>query len=218
MALIIEPANGLINGSNKVFSTSVPYKKDTIHHFINGQLHRRTDDDGLDQPVVQEGTVFISPGVVTLKQTPVVGEVVQLVYDNGQEITPLIVEALTGTLITAGVNYKNRLTVSRGNSGSYVFRLVNQDGVAVPLSNVTARFLVKARETDVDSAALISKSSAVPAEITFTNAPGGEMTVYLTVEDTNKLTIWVNYVYELRLTTILSDTYTLIMDVLSVAA
>lgn len=45
---IIEDAIGPCNGSNKVFTTSVPSEVGTLWVWLNGQLILPTDDDGYD--------------------------------------------------------------------------------------------------------------------------------------------------------------------------
>jgi hypothetical protein len=78
---------GAVDGVNCRFRTSVPYKPKSFAGFLNGQLKRADFDDGW---------IETSPslGVVTFKEPPVLGDVVQGFYVltsiyPGEEVTPL---------------------------------------------------------------------------------------------------------------------------------
>lgn len=59
----VEEASGVVNGSNKVFSVSLPYQVGTLKLLVNGQLRQIDDDDGWTEsnPATGEFTMLIPP-------------------------------------------------------------------------------------------------------------------------------------------------------------
>lgn len=64
---------GVVDGVNRVFTTSVTYVAGTFVFFLNGIAHQRTDDDGWTETSPLLGTV-------TLNEAPVPGDVVRGFY------------------------------------------------------------------------------------------------------------------------------------------
>ena len=70
-----EVAAGAINSVNKTFVVSTPYVPNTTAVFLNGKAYRRDWDDGWFEtnPLL---------GIVTLKEPPIPGDVVQIFFTD----------------------------------------------------------------------------------------------------------------------------------------
>jgi hypothetical protein len=67
----IEVPSGIINGSNRVFYTSVAYRPGTVQVFLNGQLKEGLLDDGWFE---------LGTNKVRLKEAPRTEDVIQIYY------------------------------------------------------------------------------------------------------------------------------------------
>ena len=70
-----EVASGVVDGSNKTFTVSVPYSPNTTAVFLNGKMYRRDWDDGWFEtnPAL---------GIIDLKAAPLPGDVVQVFFTD----------------------------------------------------------------------------------------------------------------------------------------
>ena len=68
---VIEPADGIVNGTNTIFRTSRCYIPGSLRVFLNGILIRRDLDDGWAE---------LGDRKVELNEAPNTGDVVQLYY------------------------------------------------------------------------------------------------------------------------------------------
>ena len=91
-----EVASGLINGSNKTFTVSIPYAANTTAVFVNGKLYRRDWDDGWTE-------TSPTTGVVDLLEAPLPADVVQIFFTDtaGIELESEVC-ALQGRIIEIG--------------------------------------------------------------------------------------------------------------------
>lgn len=78
----IEAPTGAVNGVNQTFTVSRPYQPGSAHHFVDGLLHNKADDDGLTE-------TSPTTGVVTLKEPP------QPALGNVEENTLLVLYTST---------------------------------------------------------------------------------------------------------------------------
>ncbi len=76
------------------------------------------------------------------------------------------------------------IEIPRGDEKKLDFKLVNYDGNAFNLTNYTVYFMAKEKKSDLDSAAVIDKSSA-GGGVTIVNAVNGEITLNLVADDTD---------------------------------
>jgi hypothetical protein len=67
----IEVPSGVIDGSNRVFYTTAPYRPGTVRVFLNGQLKQGLLDDGWFE---------LGTNKVRLKEAPRVEDVLQFYY------------------------------------------------------------------------------------------------------------------------------------------
>ena len=80
--------SGTIDGANQVFTTPAPYAAGSTALFLNGQLKLDTNDDGWVE-------TDPATGVLTLKEAPLAGDVVQAFY---LDLTVVPTTKLTGVL------------------------------------------------------------------------------------------------------------------------
>lgn len=71
MRYAIKALNGIIDGSNRVFYAEESFTPGTIVVFINGVCVKEDNDDGWEETGWNE---------VTLKEAPIVGDVVSAAY------------------------------------------------------------------------------------------------------------------------------------------
>lgn len=84
---------GVVDGVNRTFVTSTPYKPQSTAVFLNGRLHRKLWDDGWAEtnPIA---------GVVDLNEAPWLGDDVQIFYLDTTPVLPgEVVTPLTGTVM-----------------------------------------------------------------------------------------------------------------------
>lgn len=88
---------GPIDGVNKAFTVSAPYRPGTTAVFINGQLKKRTLDDGWVETDPAAGIVTLNEAPVPFARWP---EVVQIFYlDTSPALPETVVERLVGSLV-----------------------------------------------------------------------------------------------------------------------
>ena len=105
----------------------------------------------------------------------------------------------------------------RGDSITLNFA-VTQNGAAFNLTNYTCYFTMKATLT---GSAVLTKVSTSSAQIEYTDASAGLLSVYLTPTDTNTLTPEQTYHYDLEIRnangsyhkTLVKDTITFLADI-----
>ena len=68
---IIESADGIVDGANRVYETSIPYLPGSLRVFLNGFLLRRDLEDGWAELGDKE---------VRMNEAPLTGDIVQLYY------------------------------------------------------------------------------------------------------------------------------------------
>jgi hypothetical protein len=68
---IIEPADGIVNGTNRVFRSSRTYRPSSLRVFLNGILNRRE---------LVDGWVELGSNKVRLNEAPKTGDIVQVYY------------------------------------------------------------------------------------------------------------------------------------------
>lgn len=83
-----DTAQGLVDGVNVVFSTSVPYTSGTTAVFVDGVLR---------DPSAANGWVESNPvlGQFTMKQAPILGQVVRVYYHDTSVSSVIVIEEVT---------------------------------------------------------------------------------------------------------------------------
>lgn len=86
----VEIPSGAINGTNRTFVTSVPYRAGSLALYLNGQLREKSNTaDGYTETDPATGTL-------TLVEAPRAGELVQVAYEDTAAVPELLLP-LTGT-------------------------------------------------------------------------------------------------------------------------
>jgi len=87
---------GLIDGSNRVFSTGVPYVLGSTAYILNGRIHNRLGSDS------DYGYVESNPdsGEITVDVAPLTDDVVQLFFWDRVVSPPSPIQQLTGVVVT----------------------------------------------------------------------------------------------------------------------
>jgi hypothetical protein len=84
-------AQGLVNGSNRVFATGEPYVAGSVALIVNGLVFNQLTPGTFTELSPEAGTIE----AVT---APVIGDVVQLLYTNRKIVAPPAVTRLAGVV------------------------------------------------------------------------------------------------------------------------
>ena len=101
------------------------------------------------------------------------------------------------------------IQIKRGDTWSKTMYFENEDGARIDITGWTIFLTVKAKASDLDTSAVISKTLT-----TFSDPTNGEAEISLTPTDTNQAI--ASYVYDIQVKTNVGEIYTIVEGILTI--
>lgn len=182
-----EVPSGAIDGSNKIFNTSVPYTKGSLFTIADGLWRIPSQNDGV------------------IETNPLTGEFqTKLTLATGQSLLANFLTTdqdsdlqIFGRIPIVDQNTTNAITVVAGENATIPFLIRDAEENPIDLTGCTVYFTVKYLPTD--SMALIAKDSTHPLQILIAIPVSGSGEIYLLPADEEDLApgiFPVNYAYD----------------------